>query len=54
MGRRKKRYVRKILKINKKNKELIQSLSLILALSFVVGGIYTVYENKNYKKRYLK
>ncbi|GIM33163.1 glycoside hydrolase family 73 protein [Paraclostridium bifermentans] len=55
MGIRKKRNFRRKFKINnKKNKELLQSLSLILVLSFVVGGIYTVYENKNYEKKIAK
>lgn len=52
MGRRKKKYFRKIVKINnKKNKELIKNLSLILVLSFVIGGVYTVYENKSYEDK---
>lgn len=54
MGRIKKRYTRKIFKNNKKNKELIQSLGLILVLSFFIGGIYTIYENKNYEKKIAK
>ena len=52
MGRRKKKYFRKIVRISsKKNKELIKNLSLILVLSFAIGGIYTVYENKNYEEK---
>lgn len=52
MGRRKKKYFRKIVRISsKKKKELIKNLSLILVLSFAIGGIYTVYENKNYEEK---
>lgn len=52
MGRIKKKYFRKIVRISsKKKKELIKNLSLILVLSFAIGGIYTVYENKNYEEK---
>lgn len=47
----KKRHFRKVAKPNnKKNQGIIKNIILILVLSFIIGGIYTVYANKSYEE----
>lgn len=47
----KKRHFRKVAKPNnKESKGFIKNIILILVISFIIGGIYTVYANKSYEE----